>query len=46
MKTSAEKYSKEMDKLIKSKKFKKLDIDEQLMSMLALSSKYKLFNKK
>jgi len=38
-------YNKEMDKLIESFKFKKLDIDGQLMAMLELSNKFDVYGR-
>lgn len=35
-----EKYNKEFNDLIESKEFKKLDIDEQFISMLEVANKY------
>lgn len=38
--TNLEEYSKDIDRLMESEDFKKSDIDEQLIKMLEVASKY------
>ena len=42
MKITFEEYNKKMEKLMKSKKFSKLHISDQLIAMLDLSNKYEI----